>query len=103
MTNREYYLKVKNEVKKKYALSEGQEYDDSLNKNTELISCQLLIEEMEAMNASREELEDVFAYMVVAANAKRDLLDWRKAYDEYKIDQFIETYIEKKGNNENEE
>lgn len=97
---------IENELIDKYGLKPDEEYDDGLNKKKEVILCQLLVEAMEEEGAPQEELFDIITYMMVVINAKKNKLDWKRAYEDLRIDYFVEKYVlskEEKGENENEE
>ena len=101
----ELFKDISKWAKKKYRLKKGQKFDPNFDKNKELLAGQLLIEEMESKDATEEELLHVYTYMVIAANAKKDRLDYMRAYADLNIDNYISKYIdfEMKGNLKNEE
>lgn len=84
-----------NKVQTDYKLKPPMAFEaEGFNRRKEMVACELLIETMEENGASDEELMDVLTYSVVVVEAEKHLLDWHKAYDELKIDDYIKKYVE---------
>ena len=81
-------------VHEEYKLPEGAQYNDSLNKKMELVSCQLLMEVIEEAGGDENDMIDILRYIAVVIDAEKERLDWERAYMELDIDGMIEKYIE---------
>ena len=94
---KEFYGKKVEEIKEKYAIKPPQTFDATkyrMQRRKEMVACSLLIEEMEDKGASDDELMDILSYCFVLFNTEKLGLDWEKAYEDYKIDHYIEKYVE---------
>ena len=88
------WKQLSEEVRDIYKIDEPIE---PLNKKKEMIAMQLLIEEMESQNAPEEDLLDILRYMVVVVDAEKHNLDWLRAYQDCKIDDYIDKYVSNVG------
>lgn len=80
-------------AKKKFSLKEDEVFEEPTDKKTQMLKCQALMEEMEAKGALAEEKSNLLLYMATLTNAEKDILDWRRAYEELKIDDMLKFYI----------
>ena len=79
-------------ARKKYSLQPDQSYEPLTDKKKRMISCQLLMEEMEFKGALNQEKANLLLYMAVLVNADKEKLDWKRAYEELKINDLINFY-----------
>ncbi len=80
-------------AKEKYSLKEYEIFEEPVNKKPMMLKCQALMEEMEEKGALSEEKENLLLYMAVLINAEKDILNWKRAYEELKIDDLFKFYI----------
>lgn len=93
------YSDLSKELKEKYGSVLGTETGTlDFNRRKEMVACQLLIEQMESMDAPQNELYDVLKYMIVVTDADKYNMNWRQAYDDFQIDNYISKYVEENNN-----
>ena len=80
------------EARDKYIVPQEQEVEP-FNRQKEMVMCTLLIEAMEDNGATREEMMDALIYCGIVLDTEKLHLDWRKAYDDYHIDDLCEKYV----------
>ena len=90
---KEIWNDISKELREQYKLTAPALFDEDLNMARELVQVQILMEEMEDNGATADELMDVLKYMIIVDEADRERLDWKRAYNDFKIDDYVDKYF----------